>query len=219
MGYNTESMIKSAISETITEELFRELGFYVLKLGQENILNPITQLERFIKMCNGKFRLKKSKKDCISSIDYVRKLPDFLIVHNKGEVIFLEVKYRYDGYYNPDDLLGIFPSTKILVINNLKLKELKAGDYAKTDFIQHNEIEENQVGKFMETRFHIWNLGEGEGEEIDDSKRELMTLEEWLNKNFGGYVSPKPNHFIYYEPIIDKYEELVSKWIIDTRYE
>lgn len=211
MGYNPDAMIKSAISEIVTEELFRELGFYVMKFGQENILNPITQLEQFIRKCNGRFQLKTSNMECISSINYVKKLPDFLIVHNNGEIIFLEVKYRYDGTYNPDDLLDIFPFTKVLVINNLKLKEQHAGDFAKTDFIRLSGIKENQVGKFMETRFHIWDLKKVWGKEIDKDKKELMTLEEWLKRNFD---TGKPN-----KSIIQKYDLLISKWIIDTRYE
>jgi len=61
MGYQAENMIKGAIAETIAEELFRDLGFLVLKLGQENTVNPITQLQSFIRACNGDFQLKKKR--------------------------------------------------------------------------------------------------------------------------------------------------------------
>jgi hypothetical protein len=57
MGKFTENMIKKAISETIVEELLRDLGFFVLKLGQENTLNPLVQMKDFVTSCDGKFRL------------------------------------------------------------------------------------------------------------------------------------------------------------------
>ncbi len=41
--------IKGVISETIVEELLRDLGFYVLKMGQEHTINPIIHLKKFIK--------------------------------------------------------------------------------------------------------------------------------------------------------------------------
>tara|TARA_B100001971_G_scaffold139550_1_gene128903 strand:+ start:373 stop:534 length:162 start_codon:yes stop_codon:yes gene_type:complete len=41
--------IKGVISEAIVEELLRDLGFYVLKMGQEHTINPIIHLKKFIK--------------------------------------------------------------------------------------------------------------------------------------------------------------------------
>lgn len=197
MGYNTESMIKSAICETITEELFRELGFYVLKLGQENILNPITQLQHFIYRCNGKFQLVKFKKDCISSIDYVRKLPDFLMVHKDGEVIFLEVKFRYGGCYDPENIFDIFPPTKVLVINKC--------------YIDSN-------GCFTGSLFHIYEAGESEEISEEGVGYIEMTLAEWLEKNFDSMLKrSSPNVGEANSSVIRKYEILVSKWILDTR--
>jgi hypothetical protein len=38
MGRYTENMIKAVISETIVEEVLRDLGFFVLKLGHERLL-------------------------------------------------------------------------------------------------------------------------------------------------------------------------------------
>jgi len=198
MGYNTESMIKSAICETITEELFRELGFYVLKLGQENILNPITQLQHFIYKCSGKFQLTKFKKDCISSIDYVRKLPDFLIVHKDGEVLFLEVKFRYNGHYEPDNIFDIFPSTKVLVIQ---------------------KVQKNSDEELDDPLFNIYE--KEESEEVSDKSEGLikMSLEEWLLKKWDNRClsGSRPNVGTTNSFIISKYEELVRKWIIVTR--
>jgi len=52
-------MIKKAITETIVEEMFRELGFFILRFGHEHTLNPVSQLETFIKASGGKFNLAK----------------------------------------------------------------------------------------------------------------------------------------------------------------
>jgi len=161
-----------------------------MKLGQENILNPITQLQHFIYKCNGKFQLKKFKKNCISSIDYVRKLPDFLMVHKDGEVIFLEVKFRYDGCYDPENIFDIFPSTKVLVINKY-------------------HIDSN--GCFTGDLFNIYDAEVGKGY-IE------IPLAEWLEKNFNSMLKrSSPNVGEANSSVIRKYEILVSKWILDTR--
>lgn len=98
MGKNPEGMIKKAISETIAEEMFRDLGFFVLRLGQENTLNPITQLNDFIAGCGGNFQLKYGG----PSVDFIRRLPDFVIIDKFGRVQFIEVKYSKGGYLNEE---------------------------------------------------------------------------------------------------------------------
>jgi len=200
MGYNTESMIKSAITETIAEELFRELGFYVMKLGQENILTPITQLERFIYKCNGYFKIKESKKNCISSIDYVRKLPDFLIVYKNGDVIFLEVKYRYDGIYDPGNIFDIFPLTKVLVISKIT-----------------EDYETDDAKESIKTRFCIYESDESSEESVGYN---YMSLAEWLKKNnFDDCNHPRPNITLgnELESIIRKYNDLIIKCMLDIK--
>jgi len=84
MGHNPENMIKKAISETIVEEIFRDLGFYVLKFGQENTINPIIQLESFVERCKGNFRL-KNWKDPSEEINFLKKMPDFVLIDKEED--------------------------------------------------------------------------------------------------------------------------------------
>ena len=44
----SENMIKGKIAEAIAEELFRGLGFYVIKSGQEHTVAPLTQLATLV---------------------------------------------------------------------------------------------------------------------------------------------------------------------------
>jgi len=210
MGDNTEGMIKKAISETIVEELFRDLGFFVLKLGQENTINPITQLEKFIKTCDGKFKLKRNYKlDCLKQINYASTMPDFLIVHKDGDLKFIEVKYRCDGCLYPEDYLVFytFPLVKVFVICLSFDVELTSKEYYK----------DNIKDEYKSTNFHIHEIigkkVEGKDELIitDDmiNKKnvEISTLKHWLKEDYD----------IRLTEIIHKYEKLVDKWIINTR--
>jgi len=168
-----------------------------LKLGQENILNPITQLQHFIYKCNGKFQLTKFKKDCISSIDYVRKLPDFLIIHKDGEVLFLEVKFRYNGHYEPDNIFDIYPSTKVLVIQ---------------------KIQKNSDDACDESLFNIYE--KKESKEVSEKSEGFikMPLAEWLEKNFDSSLKRiRPTVREANSSVIRKYEYLVQKWVKITR--
>ena len=93
MGACTEPMIKKAISECIAEEMFRDFGFYVIRIGKEYTVSPLVQLQSFVKSCGGKFKIEKEDKEFLSPISFVNKLPDFLIVHKSGDLDFLEVKF------------------------------------------------------------------------------------------------------------------------------
>jgi len=57
MKKDPENMVKKAISEELVEMMFKELGFYVMKLGKEYTINPITHLQHFIKKCGGNIDL------------------------------------------------------------------------------------------------------------------------------------------------------------------
>ena len=57
MGFYVENVVKGRIAETIAEELLRELGFFVLKLGQEHTVSPLTQMQKLLD--SGKFSKSK----------------------------------------------------------------------------------------------------------------------------------------------------------------
>lgn len=73
--------IQGRVAETIACEMFRELGFYVVPLGHEHLVTPMSQLEDFIAQFGMKFELKKGHEG-EEAFDAVRNLPDFLITHN-----------------------------------------------------------------------------------------------------------------------------------------
>jgi len=194
MGKNPDSMIKKAISEMIVEEMFRELGFYVLKTGQEDIVNPLTQLDFFVKKCGGKFKLKKNRSlTNITEMSFFQKMPDFFVVDDSGEVFFIEVKFSRGAMLNNKkvSVLKIYPQTNILVIN------LEVGDklfYTEYDNLSNGEINQS----LKETRFHVWELTDKEKFEM-----RVVTLKQWLQ----GYG------YVECDEIIEKYEKLVEEWL------
>ena len=99
--------------------MLRDLGFYVLRIGQEETANPLTQLEWFIKKCGGTFKLQKSEKDEYSEIDYLRKMPDFCVVNKEGDTFFLEVKFSKTNMLNAEqiEVFDFYPETYILIVN------------------------------------------------------------------------------------------------------
>lgn len=188
MGSNPENMIKKAISETIAEEIFRDLGFYVLKFGQENTINPLIQLEKFVKGCEGNFKL-KNWKDPSEEINFLKKMPDFVLIDKEGNTFFLEVKFSRRGQLNESriEVWEVYPKTMILVIN------LEVG--TSLVYPEENNLEVPQ--KLKDTRFHIWYKEEGE--------TQIISLKNWLEKRF--HIPAKE--------LIEEYENLVVKWLTE----
>lgn len=125
--------IKGRIAECIADELFKELGFFVMKYGQEHQVEPITQLQNFIKQCGGNFKLKYSDPKFENSFDFVRRMPDFLIVKNNFEPELLEVKYRRTGIFEDNtgvkdkQINAFFIIVSKKYIKCLSYKDLKDG--------------------------------------------------------------------------------------------
>ena len=143
-----DNKIKGDIAETIVENLFEKLGFYVFRIGQESTINPITHLERFIKSCGGEFKLENTAFMDFGEIKYLKKLPDFVIIDKNGRVDFLEVKFRKNGVVNKEALecLSLYPC-KLLVINI----ELDANK-----LIYDSDTSLDNFDELKGSRFHIW---------------------------------------------------------------
>ena len=187
-----ESKIKGTIAETIIEELFQKLGFYVMKLGKEYTINPLTQLQKFIKNCNGKFRLDKENHKDIIQLSYLNKLPDFIIVNKNGKVDMLEVKFRHNAIIFPKDLefLELYREGNMLIVNTSVCKE----------FLDNIKDEEGKE-ELEKTRFHIiFRLLE---EEKNGPIANFLTLKNFLKNEFN----------IENDELIEKYEKLVEKWL------
>ncbi|OGJ22251.1 hypothetical protein A3K73_05940 [Candidatus Pacearchaeota archaeon RBG_13_36_9] len=93
-----ENMIKGRIAETLIEELFLYLGYNVFRYGMENTVPGVMKL------------LKGVRGDVA---DNIRRMPDFVIQSNsgknKGEVYFIEVKFRANEEFSRDELSKEYP--------------------------------------------------------------------------------------------------------------
>ncbi|MBR9706640.1 hypothetical protein GOV14_06415 [Candidatus Pacearchaeota archaeon] len=121
--YSKENMIKGRIAETLIEELFLYLGYNVFRYGMENTVPGVMGL------------LKGVRSDVA---DNIRRMPDFVIQsnsgENKGEVYFIEVKFRASEEFSIKNLPKNYPFENcyfILVskkhIKCISYKELQAG--------------------------------------------------------------------------------------------
>lgn len=180
-------MIKCRIAESIVEEMFRELGFFVMRLGKEYTVSPLTQIQEFVEQCNGKFLLEKAGEE-IREVTQINTLPDFVVVHPSGKVTLLEVKFRWNGILYPKDELvfSTYPETHMLTIN------LEVGD----NIIEGTD--KDGLNKLKNTRFHIWFKEDC----TNDDSLSVCILKEWLEE-----------FDINNEAILKKYEELVEKWM------
>ena len=117
------SMIKGRIAETLIEELFLSLDYSVFRYGMENTVPGVMKL------------LKGVRGDVA---DNIRRMPDFVIQsnrgENKGEVYFIEVKFRASEEFSFKNLPKDYPFENayfILVskkrIKCITYKELKEG--------------------------------------------------------------------------------------------
>jgi hypothetical protein len=147
-----ENMIKGRIAETLIEELFLYLGYNVFRYGMENTVPGVMGL------------LKGVRSDVA---DNIRRMPDFVIQSNsgknKGEVYFVEVKFRSDEEFSIDELSKEYPfeNCYFIVVSKkhikcITYKELQGGKSITPT--SHNylgnreefELDKNVIIKFCE---------------------------------------------------------------------
>lgn len=88
-----ENMIKARVAETLVEEMFLHLGYYVFRYGMENTVPGIMEL------------LKGVKSNVATDI---RRMPDFVVYKGK-DVFFVEVKFRKEETFEFRDLPNDYP--------------------------------------------------------------------------------------------------------------
>lgn len=89
-----ENLIKGRIAETITEQLFTNLGYMVYRYGMETQIPSIMPLLKEIEPNSG-------------IVYEIRKTPDFVVLHPENRTIhYLEVKFRKSGEFTYDCIGG-----------------------------------------------------------------------------------------------------------------
>lgn len=193
-----ENKIKGNIAETIVEELFRELGFYVIRLGQEHTLTPITQLKPFIKSCGGKFYTEPT-----DALDMIRALPDFVVIDANGNTLFIEVKFMANAYLKPEKRKVMLKYPSYTIVVNTHIDENLFQTYYKDE-----QFHGSMPQELRNERFWVWELTILEEEET----------EEHIKTEYEGGITSLPNflehHFGIKAPdVIKKYEALVLKYL------
>lgn len=89
-----ENMIKGRIAETLIEELFLAMGYNIFRYGMENTIPGVMKL------------LKGVRGDVAESI---KRMPDFVVQDKKGDVYFIEVKFRASETFTKNDLPKNYP--------------------------------------------------------------------------------------------------------------
>ena len=99
-----ENLIEGRIAETITEQLFTNLGYEVYRYGMETQISSIMS------------KLKEIEPNDI--VYEIRKTPDFVILHSEKRTIhYLEIKFRKSGGVTYDCIGGIdYPYKKATFI-------------------------------------------------------------------------------------------------------
>jgi len=89
-----ENMIKGRIAETLIEELFLAIGYNVFRYGMENTIPGVMKLLRGVRG---------------DVADSIKRMPDFVVQDRKGEVYFIEVKFRANETFAKADLPSNYP--------------------------------------------------------------------------------------------------------------
>jgi hypothetical protein len=105
-----ENMLKGRMAETLIEELLKKSGNTVYRFGYEAIVQNLTQIKKSFDLHN-------------DAGERIRAIPDFIVVDDKGEPIFVEVKFRWNGELHDNDILrlkkiGEFWKAKIIFVNS-----------------------------------------------------------------------------------------------------
>ena len=100
MSKQMNAMQIGKTAERIVQELFEKAGFKVIKYGYEYTVP----------------RLANRKKKIIGeAANYIRHQPDFIVVNNKNEAFFVEVKFRSGGIIKKEHMFN-YPSCYVVFL-------------------------------------------------------------------------------------------------------
>jgi hypothetical protein len=196
--------IKGDINETIIDFMLKELGFYVIKLGQEYKVEPIIQLEEFIREQNVDFQIfAKHKRN--DGFEQIRNLPDFLIVKKNFRPILLEVKYRSNGlYFNRYNTHPKLDALFSFYNNSVLLLTCGYIDISKSKLIDLLKVCGSDINSVLISRFHIIY------KKPNSKFITYCSFKDWLITKFIIKDSIKIKKIEY---IIKKYEKLIDLFL------
>lgn len=102
-------MLKGRMAETLVEELLRKSGNAIYRFGYEAIIQNLAQIQQ-------------SFDHHTETGERIRAIPDFIIIDLKGNPIFIEVKFRWNGQLHDNDRERLerikkFWNAKIIFVN------------------------------------------------------------------------------------------------------
>ncbi len=95
-----ECMKKGKIAEKIVGQMFKEAGFKVIHSGYEKTFSQLADRYNLLGGPAG---------------NYIRHYPDFIVINERNEAFFVEVKYRTFGIINQNDLFN-YPATLVILL-------------------------------------------------------------------------------------------------------
>ena len=115
----SHNIIKARVAETIIQELFKANNYHVFNYGMERTIPEIL----------------KTVKDHSSEISTaIRSQPDFVIQDSlNGELLYVEVKYRANGYFCIDELMENYPYTNahFVIVSPENIQAISYGELKK----------------------------------------------------------------------------------------
>jgi len=114
-------------AEDIVIDLFREAGFRVIRYGYEHTLPQLCNRGEIIQG---------------ASADYIRHMPDLVVINNNNQAFFVEVKYRTDETLKDKDLFN-YPCCYVVLVspNGILAQEVqKIKGTSMSNFIPLNQL-------------------------------------------------------------------------------
>jgi len=97
---DNKNFLKGKVAEKIVKDLFTEAGFRVINYGYEHTVPELADRDNLIKGL---------------SADFIRHQPDFIVVNEKNEAFFVEVKFRKQGKIRKEHMFP-YPSAYVVFL-------------------------------------------------------------------------------------------------------
>lgn len=158
---------KGKKAEKIVEDLFKEAGFEVYKYGYEHTLPKVAKRRPLIKGKAG---------------EYIRHMPDFVVVNDKSEAFFVEVKHRSskifperDIFPYPNGYVVLLTKDFILAQSTSKLFAQHEGFEYLTEMKPFKDIDKKLIFKYIEKLRRT----------LGDESLKGQLIEKWIKKTTG----------------------------------